>query len=130
VVKQAHDQREIPRLLDEMRGKIDVLWMLPDPTVITTEMVDYLLRFSFQYNVPIFSFSNKYVEMGAVAALVADPYDMGVQAGEIVNRLQAGRSDAPRAYAKASRLTINTKVAAKMGLKISDEILRRANTID
>ena len=67
---------------------------------------------------------------GAYAALVADPYDMGVQAGEIVNRLSAGRSDAPRAYARASRLTINTKVAAKMGLKIRDEILRRANTIE
>ncbi len=130
VVKQAHDQREIPRLLDELRGRIDVLWMLPDPTVINTAMVDYLLNFSFQYNVPIFSFSNKYVEMGAVAALVADPYNMGVQAGEIVNRLSAGRSNATRAYARTSHLTINTKVAAKMGLKIKDEILRRANIFE
>lgn len=130
VVKQAHDPRDIPRLVDEMRNKIDVLWMLPDPTVITTTTVDYLLQFSFQHNVPIFSFADKYVEMGAVAALVVDPHAMGVQACEIVNRLSAGRTDAIRVYARTSRLTINMKVAAKMGLKIRDDIIKRANKIE
>jgi putative ABC transport system substrate-binding protein len=130
VVKQAHDQRDIPRLVDEMRNKIDILWMLPDPTVITNTMVEYLLQFSFQYNVPIFSFADKYIEMGAVAALVVDPYSLGVQAGEIVNTLSAGHRDAIRVYARTPRLIINTKVTSKMGLKISDEILKRANKID
>ncbi len=130
VVKQAHDPRDIPRLVDEMRNKIDILWMLPDPTVITTTMVDYLLQFSFQHHVPIFSFADKYVEMGAVAALVVDPYAMGIQAGEIVNRLSAGRKNAIREYARSPHLTINTKLAAKMGLKIRDEILKRADKIE
>jgi putative tryptophan/tyrosine transport system substrate-binding protein len=121
---------DVPRLVGEMQNKIDVLWMLPDPTVITTAMVDYLLQFSFQHNVPIFSFADKYVEMGAVASLVADPYAMGIQAGEIVNRLSAGRKDAVRVYARTPPLTINTKVAAKMGLTIRDEILKRANKIE
>jgi putative ABC transport system substrate-binding protein len=130
VVKQVHDQRDIPRLVDEMRNKIDVLWMLPDPTVITSVMVEYMLQFSFHYNVPIFSFAKKYVELGAVAALVVDPYAIGVQAGEIVKTLSAGRKDAIRAYARSPHLTINTKVAAKMGLKIKDEILKRADKIE
>lgn len=130
VVKQVHDARDVPRLVEEMRTKIDILWMLPDPTVTTTTVVDYLLQFSFQHNVPMFSFANKYVEMGAVAALVVDPHAMGVQAGEIVKRLSAGRTDALRVYARSPRLTINTKVAAKMGLKIGDETLKRANTIE
>lgn len=130
VVKQAHDPRDIPRLVGELRNKIDVLWMLPDPTVITTAMVEYLLQFSFHYNVPIFSFAGKYVEMGAVAALVVDPYAMGGQAGEIVNTLSAGHRDAVRVYARTPRLIINTKVTSKMGLKISDEILKRADKIE
>lgn len=130
VAKQAHDPREIPGLLDELHGKIDILWMLPDPTVVTAAMVDYLLRFSFQRNVPVFSFSHKYVEMGAVAALVVDPYDMGAQAGEIVNTLSTGRTRAIRVYAQTSRMTINMKVAAKMGLKIRYEIIKRADKIE
>jgi putative ABC transport system substrate-binding protein len=130
VVKQAHDPRDLPRLLDEMRGRIDVLWLLPDPTVLTTTMVDYLLQFSFQQNVPIFTFADKYVELGAVAALVADPYAMGIQAGEIVKRLSTGRPGAMREYARKPHLSINTKVAAKMGLKIRGEVLKRANNIE
>jgi len=130
VLKQAQDPRDIPHRVDELRNKIDVFWMLPDPTVTKTAMVDYLLQFSFQYNVPIFSFADKYVEMGAVAALVVVPYTLGVQAGEIVNTLSAGHRDAIRVYARAPRLIINTKVTSKMGLKISDEILKRADKIE
>ncbi|HSQ78732.1 MAG TPA: ABC transporter substrate binding protein, partial [Nitrospirota bacterium] len=85
VDKQVRDPREIPGLLDMIRGTIDVLWMVPDATIAAPEAVDYLLYFSFQNSVPIFSFSKKYVERGAVAALDVDPYDMGTQAGEIVN---------------------------------------------
>jgi len=130
VTKQAHDQREIPGLLNELGGKIDILWMLPDPTVITPAMVDYILHFSFENNVPLFTFSPKYVEMGAVAALVVDSYDIGVQAGEIVKTLSTGRRDAIRVYAQKPRFMINTKVAAKMGFKISDNVVKRANTIE
>jgi putative ABC transport system substrate-binding protein len=122
VVKKAHDQRDIPRLVNEMRNRIDILWMLPDPTVITPAMVEYLFQFSFQYNVPIFSFADKYVEMGAVAALVADPHALGVQAGEIVKTLSAGRKGPIRVYARTPRLTINRRVAEKMGLKIRGDI--------
>ncbi len=126
VDKQVLDPRKIPDLLDKMRGSIDVLWMVPDATIATAEAVDYLLHFSFQNSVPIFSFSKKYVEMGAVAALDVDPYDMGAQAGEIVKRLSAGKTGAIRAWARASHLTVNSKVAAKMGLRIKDASMKRA----
>jgi putative ABC transport system substrate-binding protein len=130
VDKQVRDPREIPDLLDKMRGTIDVLWMVPDATIATAEAVDYLLHFSFQNSVPVFSFSKKYVEMGAVAALDVDPYDMGAQAGEILKRLKAGKTGAIRAWARASHLTVNSKVAAKMGLKIKDDITKRAGNVE
>jgi len=130
VDKQVRDPRELAGLLDKMRGTIDVLWMVPDATIAATEAVDYMLHYSFQNSVPIFSFSKKYVEMGAVAALDVDPYDMGAQAGEIVNRLKAGKTEAIRAWARASHLTINAKVAAKMGLKFKDEITKRAGHVE
>ena len=130
VDKQVRDPREIPDLLDKMSGTIDVLWMVPDATIASAEAVDYLLHFSFQNSVPIFSFSKKYVEMGAVAALDVDPYDMGAQAGEIVKRLKAGKTGAIRAWARTSHLTVNSKVAAKMGLKIKDEITKRAGNVE
>jgi putative ABC transport system substrate-binding protein len=130
VYKQVRDPREIPGLLDKMQGAIDVLWMVPDATIATAETVDYLLHFSFQHSVPIFSFSRKYVEMGAVAALEVDPYDMGAQAGEIVKKLAEGGTGAIRVWAHASHLTVNRKVAAKMGLKIKDEIAKKVENVE
>ncbi len=130
VRRQVLDPRKIPALLEEMRNKIDVFWMLPDETVVTPETVELLLRFSFQYRVPVFSFSRKYVDMGAVASLDVDPYDMGVQAGEIVRKLKAGRSGPVLEWARTAHLTINAKVAAKLGLKFTPDILQRAEERD
>jgi putative ABC transport system substrate-binding protein len=113
--------------IDGMRGRIDIFWMVPDPTVVTAETVDYLLRFSFQQNVPVFSFSRKYVEMGAVAALDVDPYDMGSQTGEMVGNLSEGRTGSHFEWARSAHLTLNEKVAAKMGIKINREIKKVRN---
>jgi putative ABC transport system substrate-binding protein len=64
---------EVSGAIENLRGKIDVFWMLPDPIVITPETFNSILLFSFQNKVPVFSFSNKYVKMGALASLSADP---------------------------------------------------------
>ena len=130
VTKQLRDPSQILGALSEMQSKIDVLWMVPDPTVVAAEIVEYMLRFSFQNNVPIFTFSKKYVEMGAVASLDIDPYDMGVQAASIVNRISAGRTTGPSVYARKSHLTVNKKMAAKLGLAIKNEVLTGADKVD
>ncbi len=121
VTRSVRNPSETAALLEKMRKEIDLFWMIPDATVVTAESIDYLLRFSFQNNLPVFSFSKKYVEMGATAALDIDPYDMGIQAGEIVKMLSRGRKEPVRVYAHTSHLTINENVAEKMGLKIRNQ---------
>lgn len=125
VARVVNDTARIPVFLEEMRHKIDVFWMIPDITVVTAESVKYLLNFSFRHSLPVFSFSKKYVEMGAIASLDIDPYDMGVQAGEIVKKISEGRTESVRVYARSPHLTINKKVAEKMGVSIRDHAARR-----
>jgi putative ABC transport system substrate-binding protein len=126
VVRTVSSPREVPALLDGMRNTLDIFWMLPDPTVVNPETVDAILLFSFQNNVPVFSFSHKYVDMGAVAALQVSPFDMGAQAGEIAKALSAGGKGPMRSYANKYRFIINRKVAAKMGLWFSPDIMKKA----
>jgi len=132
VLRKASRPGEVPSLIDSMKDKIDVLWMLPDTTVINPETVKLMLLFSFQNKVPVFTFSKKYVEMGAVAALNIDPFDLGVQAGEIMKKLLNEKNIKPpvRADARKTILIINKKVAGKMGIKIKEEILKRAENVD
>jgi ABC-type uncharacterized transport system substrate-binding protein len=131
VLKKAGRPAEVPLLIDAMKEKIDVFWMLPDMTVVNPETIKYLLLFSFQNKVPVFTFSKKYVEMGALAALEIVPYDIGVQAGEIARKLEGERNVRQlRLEARKTVLAVNRKVARKLGIRISDEILRKAQNVD
>jgi putative ABC transport system substrate-binding protein len=131
VLKEVHRPSEVPSLIDAMRGEIDVFWMLPDVTVITPETVKYLLLFSFRNEVPVFSFSGKYVQMGAMAALNIVPFDIGVQAGEMAKKLSNGHNNRMpmRMDARKTELSVNRTVAQKMGIRISDDVLRRADNV-
>jgi putative ABC transport system substrate-binding protein len=120
VARRVDGASAIPDALEELRGNIDVLWMLPDPTVVATGTVELLLQYSFRTTVPVFSFSRKYVDMGAVASLDVDPYDMGTQAAGIASRLIGHTAEPLRVYARKHELSINEIVAAKMGIAIGN----------
>jgi len=110
----------VPGALEGLRSSVDLLWMLPDPAVTTAESVEYLLRYSISRNVPVFTFSRKYVDMGAVASLDVDPYDMGVQVAELAKGAISGGRWGVHAHARKTRVTFNVKTAAKMGIKPAD----------
>lgn len=130
VKKAIRDPRQMPALLNELRNKVDVLWMLPDETLIDPDTIDYLMLFSFQNNMPLFSFSKKYVEHGAAAALKINPFDMGVQAGELAQVLLQRRGGHLRVYARSPKLIVNRKVCAKLGVRFNDDIVRHAENVE
>ena len=131
VLRRASRPAEVPAIIDSMKDKIDVFWMLPDATVVNPEAVKYLLLFSFQNKVPVFTFSKKYVEMGAAAGLYASPFDMGAQAGEIARRLVSEKSlRAMRVDVKRTVLVVNQKVVTKLGIRMKEDVLKRAEHVD
>lgn len=130
ILKKTTDPRKAPALLDELRGKIDVLWMLPDATFANSTVLDSFLLFSFRYNVPLFSFSRYLVEQGATAALRIDPLDIGAQAGELASALGRGDKISQDAYSRKSRLIVNMRVRPKMGLVLNDELVRSAERVE
>ena len=130
VVKTVRNPQQVPRVVDEMRNQIDVFWMLPDTTVLTADTINYLMLFSFQNNLPIFSFSRKYVELGAVAALSIDPFSMGQKAAQIARQLTKGERQPFETYAEARRLTVNVKIASKIGIKFNNDIIRNAEKLE
>ena len=128
IAKKADSTRDVLPLLEELKSNIDVFIMLPDVTVTNRETIDSMLLFSFRNRVPIFTFSEKYVEMGALAALIVNPFDLGAQTGEIVRKRLEGRSQGglTRAYARQQVLLINPKIAQKLGIVIPEAILKKS----
>ena len=122
---------ELARRLEELRGQADVLWLLPDPTVLQGANLDALLLASFESRIPLYAFARKYVELGAVAAAHLDPAAMGEQAAAMlaaVNHVPSPAAVRWR-YATGTRLVVNQKVARKMGIELDPALLREADDV-
>ncbi|MFO0753988.1 MAG: ABC transporter substrate binding protein [Thermodesulfovibrionales bacterium] len=121
---------DVPVAFRELRSRPDVLLMLPDPAVASPEAFNAVLLYSFQNRVPLVSFARKYVSWGAVLSLEVDPYDIGVQTGELVGKIiRSGKTFSRKVYARKVRLTVNKKVAQKMSLSLREAGLRRAEIV-
>ncbi|OGQ87201.1 MAG: hypothetical protein A2512_09435 [Deltaproteobacteria bacterium RIFOXYD12_FULL_56_24] len=81
--KKFDKQTGVPGALQELTGKIDAYWLLPDPQLITPQVLGSLFEFSMRYRVPIISFSEKYLAQGAALAVTFDTADLGAQAAEL-----------------------------------------------
>lgn len=131
IAKKAGTSGAVPSLIDSLKNKIDLFWMLPETDLLNSATVDYMLLFSFQNKVPIFTFSEKYVNMGAVAALTVDPFHMGGQAGAIAKRLLGANAVRQvRVDANVARMIVNRKVLEKLGIRLNKKKKRWARDDD
>lgn len=126
-----HRSRDVPLLLNTMKGKAGVFWMLPDITVITPETVESILLFSLENNIPILTFSEQYLELGAMLSIGIDPFDIGCQAGEIAQKIFSGSAvkDVQHVDARKALISINLKIAKKIGMTIDKEVIRNIRVI-
>ncbi|MBI5634253.1 MAG: hypothetical protein HZA15_12335 [Nitrospirae bacterium] len=124
VLSRVQSASEVPSRIDAMKKKIELFWMLPDVSVINAGTVNHLLLFSFENRLPVFSFSYKYVEQGAVAALIIDPAEIGKQSGELMHKILSSpiRKGHILQSPRKPGLVINRKVAAKLGIEIGSDI--------
>jgi putative ABC transport system substrate-binding protein len=132
IAKENHSSKDFPALLNGMKGKINAFWMLPDLTVVTPETVELLLLFSIENGIPVITFSDKYLKMGALISLNIDANDIGKQAWEITEKVLSGKDikKIARTGARKADLTINSMTARKMGIIVSDEIFYNARSIN
>jgi putative tryptophan/tyrosine transport system substrate-binding protein len=122
MAKDIKDSRDAPAAIEEMDGRLNGFWMLPDASVFTPETIEYLFLFSMKNKVPILTFSEIYLESGALISIGVDPYDMGAQAGEMALELLYGKSVTAIQPVDARKevMSINLKVSGKLGVSIDE----------
>lgn len=132
ITKEINRAGEAVSAIHSMGGEIDLLWMLPDRTVITDETLEFMLLFSLENMTPIFTFSEKYLEAGALMSISIDPFDMGSQAGEMANEILSGKeySSIEEREARKEIISFNSKVARKLGISVDEELLTTVEIIE
>ncbi len=130
-VLKSSNAATFPSLLDSLKGKIDAYWMLPDNMTTTPQNMEYLILFSMQNGIPVFTFSEKYLRLGAFLSMEIDPFSIGEQTGRIAEKILDGIpvSSIPPTEASDAVLSINHNVAKKMGLVISRKIMNSKKTV-
>ena len=112
---------EVPGELARMADKVELFWMLPDRTVLTPRTIDYIFLFSLENRLPVFTFSEKYLNMGAVLSVSFDPIDMGKQAGELALKILNTGEPVPSQPEQIRTIIIhkNEAAARMLGLKFT-----------
>lgn len=126
------DVREVPTKLTGLKDRAEMIWMLPDVTVVTRQTVEFFLIFSMENRIPLIAFSEKYVDMGALMAFGLDPGDMGRQAGEMASRILSGISPAnvPVQEARSVTVIVKRSLAEKFGIRINEARLEAVKFVD
>jgi putative ABC transport system substrate-binding protein len=122
---------EIPGSLENLIGRVDALWALPDALVFSRETSSYIILQTLRRRVPFMSFSQNFVKAGSLVSLYPDFEDIGRQAGVMGRDLLEGRRPAAGDVARPRKalLALNLRVADVIGLSIPAGVRRRATTI-
>jgi len=128
VAVQVSSDREVTEALKKLAGKIDALWMIPDPSNISPQGAEAILLFGLENKVPILAPSEKFVKNGALLSVAADYLAVGEQTGKLANAIVRGTpaSGLPVEQPQKFSLSINLKVARQIGLDIPEDVLKQA----
>ena len=121
MAREIHHAREVATSAMEMKGDIDVFWMLPDVTVMTPETVEFLVLFSLKYRIPLLAPAEKWLDLGAFVSTGIDAFDMGAQAGDMANKILSGRQVKSVQHTLARKYVVSTNlmVAGKLGIGLN-----------
>ena len=121
---------ELPDRLRSLTGKMDAVWLPPDPLLITPGAFAIVREFSHSNNVPLYVPIDSLVDKGATACIGSSFREMGRTAGRLAAKAVAGNLESVEAvYPDQTDLTLNLTAAAQSGLAISPEVVRKADRV-
>ena len=119
VAREVRNPKESVSRLEQLKGRVDALWMIPDTTAVTLENLDAYFRFAMEQQLPLVTFARQYLDKGAIAAIEADRVDQGSVAVEQIRQLLGRKGEPLVVDPRKLHLSTNDIVARKLGISIS-----------
>ena len=132
ITRAVASERDIPAALRSLLAgdqAIDALWIPPDPLLLGDETRRFLLAEMFKAGRPVYGSSSALVAEGALVSNGPDLASIGEQIGELVNRLAAGDRARIELLVPRAELVINKKIAARLKIDVSADVLKAANKV-
>ncbi|HSE39542.1 MAG TPA: ABC transporter substrate binding protein [Acidobacteriota bacterium] len=123
--------QDIQRAMGEVIDKVDALWIPPDPSLNSEEVIRYIGQTSLTKQKPCVGPSERYVRSGAIFSMTIDSVEAGRMAGDLANKIVQGTplSKLPVQEMKRPKIIINTRAAGLLGLTIPKNVLDAAHKV-
>lgn len=125
------EQKELPQALDSLAEVTQGLWSVADPILFDPQSTRYILKTTLRKMVPFMGFSRHVVESGALFALDFDYKAIGIQAGQIINKLIEGTefSELPVTSTDVIYFHYNEKTAKHIKVIIPKDLVAVAKEV-
>lgn len=88
----------VAQVLSDRMNQINLLWMIPDQTVISESIIQYIIKQAVKHGIGVIGYNRFFLRQGAVGAFIIDYEKVGYQTADIlvdmINRHEC-RSDDP-----------------------------------
>jgi putative tryptophan/tyrosine transport system substrate-binding protein len=112
-------KKDIPVVLKQNWENIDALWLIPDQTVISESIVQYIIKEALFKKIPVIGYNRFFYESGAALAFVFDYEELGRQTGRLAANMLMGKAcekEAPVFHA-----WLNLRVIDKLGITVPEK---------
>lgn len=122
---------DIQKAMTDLVGNCDALWIPPDPSLNSDEVIRYIGTTSLKQMIPCVGPSDRYVRSGAVFSLAPDAIEAGRAAGDLANKILGGTppSKLPIQELAKPKVIINLKAAGLLGLSIPKNVQDSASKV-
>ncbi len=113
--------KEVASALKEITNEIDVLWIIPDSTVITRSSLGVILETALKHRLPTFCTSGIIVKEGAMTSISPDYTDIGIKAARMTQTLLNSPTVISLGIKQPDKLklSLNIQTVNKIGIDIS-----------
>ena len=122
---------DIPGIINSKKFSIDVLLIIPDRLIKKKKIVQYIIKESLKRKIPVAGYNSWFAENGAMLSFVIGYSDIGKQAGiKAKTMLLKHHADSTDIVPPDRiKISINLKIAKKLGITISRDIIQRADEV-
>ncbi len=131
IAEKIDSPKHVPHVLRKLIKNIDLLWIIPDSTVLSRESFHHINLTALKNCIPVMSCAPQLVEMGSPFSFSSDSFEIGVQAGNICKKVLNGEitGNIPIEKPKDMFLAINLITLKRCGIKLSKEVEASARYI-
>lgn len=122
---------EAAKIMQSSIKDLDVVWLLPESSIMTVDFLPYLIKLCSEKKVPIMGFAPYLAKAGALFCYSYDYEDIGSQTGELGVRVLQGESAGSIGFVIPRKIgyVINKKVALNLNLSIPASVYNQADEI-